>query len=241
MTTPQEPHELLGVSRDASEEEIRSAFRNRAKDVHPDLSDAPDAAERFEELRTAYEFLLARTRLSEQTKSTPTVEGAQVNITPPQEGANQVAVRSSEQTDEYYPKWLKHPDLDSSNTPSPYLGKPRPGHFLEFLRTTAWTRTHKAIGVLLGLSLLSLVATLFVGGPSCSDYADLSIVEAALAYAGMQSFARERNINGFELPDDLEPEQLPSYLLAACQIMGIESFDAAMANLEEYIDIGIRR
>ena len=241
MTTPQEPHELLGVSRDASEEEIRSAFRNRAKDVHPVLSDAPDAAERFEELRTAYEFLLARTRLSERTKAPLAVEGGQVSMTPPQEGANEESVRSSEQTDEYYPKWLKRPDLDSNEAPSPYLGRPRPGHFLDFLRTTAWTKTHKAIGALLGISILSLAATLFVGGPSCSDYADLSIGKAAIAYAGMQSFARERNLSSTELPDDLEPEQLPDYLLAACQIMGIESFDAAMANLEEYIDIGIRR
>ncbi len=50
-------YELLGVQRDASEEQIKKAFRKRARELHPDVSDDPDAEERFKELAAAYEAL----------------------------------------------------------------------------------------------------------------------------------------------------------------------------------------
>lgn len=50
-------YEVLGVSRDASESELKSAFRNLARKYHPDVSDAPDAEERFKEINEAYSVL----------------------------------------------------------------------------------------------------------------------------------------------------------------------------------------
>jgi molecular chaperone DnaJ len=56
-TTDRDYYELLGVARDASEGEIKRAFRGLARELHPDVSDAPDADERFREVVEAYEVL----------------------------------------------------------------------------------------------------------------------------------------------------------------------------------------
>jgi molecular chaperone DnaJ len=56
-TTEHDYYELLGVSRDSSEAEIKKAFRGLARELHPDVSDAPDAQERFREVVEAYEVL----------------------------------------------------------------------------------------------------------------------------------------------------------------------------------------
>lgn len=48
---------VLGVPRDASAEEIRSAYRKLARQHHPDVSAAPEAAERFKEISQAYQIL----------------------------------------------------------------------------------------------------------------------------------------------------------------------------------------
>ncbi len=51
-------YEVLGVSKDATEAEIKSAFRKKAKEFHPDLNkDNPAAAEKFKEAQEAYEVL----------------------------------------------------------------------------------------------------------------------------------------------------------------------------------------
>lgn len=56
-TTERDYYELLGVSRAAQETEIKRAFRRLARELHPDVSAEPDAAERFREVVEAYEVL----------------------------------------------------------------------------------------------------------------------------------------------------------------------------------------
>jgi len=49
-------YEVLGVARDASQEEIKKAYRKRARKLHPDYAGA-DSEEAFKELSVAYETL----------------------------------------------------------------------------------------------------------------------------------------------------------------------------------------
>ena len=50
-------YQTLGVPRDATPEQIKKAYRKLAMKFHPDVADAPDAAERFKAIGEAYEVL----------------------------------------------------------------------------------------------------------------------------------------------------------------------------------------
>ena len=50
-------YEVLGVSKNATDEEIKSAFRKKAKEYHPDINKSPDAPEKFKEAQEAYACL----------------------------------------------------------------------------------------------------------------------------------------------------------------------------------------
>ena len=63
--TVRDYYEVLGVERGASESEIKSAFRQIARQLHPDVNDHdPDAEEKFKEAAEAYEVLSDRERRS---------------------------------------------------------------------------------------------------------------------------------------------------------------------------------
>ena len=50
-------YEIMGVSREASQDEIKKAYRKLARKYHHDVSQAADAEDRFKELGEAYEVL----------------------------------------------------------------------------------------------------------------------------------------------------------------------------------------
>lgn len=50
-------YEVLGVQKNASQDEIKSAFRKLAKKYHPDVSKEPDAEAKFKEIQEAYAVL----------------------------------------------------------------------------------------------------------------------------------------------------------------------------------------
>jgi molecular chaperone DnaJ len=55
--TQRDYYEVLGVSRNASNEELKSAFRTLARKYHPDVNKEPDAEEKFKEINEAFAVL----------------------------------------------------------------------------------------------------------------------------------------------------------------------------------------
>lgn len=54
-----DPYKVLGISKDATKDEIKSAYRKKAKEYHPDLHpDDPEAAQKMNEVNEAYDMLM---------------------------------------------------------------------------------------------------------------------------------------------------------------------------------------
>lgn len=57
MAARRDYYEVLGVQRSASQRDIKTAYRQMARQHHPDVSDEPDAESRFKEINEAYQVL----------------------------------------------------------------------------------------------------------------------------------------------------------------------------------------
>lgn len=57
MADKRDYYEVLGLSKGASEDDIKKAYRKLAKQYHPDINKAPDAEAKFKEINEAYEVL----------------------------------------------------------------------------------------------------------------------------------------------------------------------------------------
>ena len=82
-------YEILGVSRDANQQAIKSAYRKLARKYHPDVNKSPDAQTKFKDINEAYEVLgdeNKRKRYDQLGSSWQ--QGADFNVPPGFEGFN---------------------------------------------------------------------------------------------------------------------------------------------------------
>ena len=71
-----DPYATLGVARDASDKDIKSAYRKLAKELHPDKNkDNPKASERFSDVTRAYDLLSDATKRAQFDRGEIDAEG----------------------------------------------------------------------------------------------------------------------------------------------------------------------
>ncbi len=82
-------YDILGVSRSASQQEIKSAYRKLARKYHPDVNKASDAQAKFKDINEAYEVLGDETKRKRYDQlGSSWQQGADFNVPPGFEGFN---------------------------------------------------------------------------------------------------------------------------------------------------------
>ena len=82
-------YEILGVSRDANQQTIKSAYRKLARKYHPDVNKSPDAQAKFKDINEAYEVLGDETKRKRYDQlGSSWQQGADFNVPPGFEGFN---------------------------------------------------------------------------------------------------------------------------------------------------------
>ena len=57
MAAKKDYYAILGVPRNATQEEIKRAYKRLARQYHPDVNKSPEAEEKFKEINEAYAVL----------------------------------------------------------------------------------------------------------------------------------------------------------------------------------------
>lgn len=75
-----DPYDILAIGRSASEQEVKSAYRKLAKELHPDRNtDNPQAAERFSDITKAYDLLSDKEQRARYDRGEIDLEGNPTN------------------------------------------------------------------------------------------------------------------------------------------------------------------
>ena len=83
MSAKRDYYEVLGVSRSATDDDIRKAYRRLARQFHPDVNKEPDAENKFKEIQNAYDILMDKTKRAQYDRFGHVTPGA---MPPPGEG-----------------------------------------------------------------------------------------------------------------------------------------------------------
>jgi curved DNA-binding protein CbpA len=115
---PKDYYEVLGVPRTATDTEIKRAFRQRARELHPDVNTSPDATRQFQRVNEAYQVLGDPSRRSTYDRTGST---GRVRVRTARRPAAQSATRARPASSTH-----TRPDWSQPGPSSTYHAEPHP-------------------------------------------------------------------------------------------------------------------